>query len=110
MRDDDLDASIVGAAFSRRVVGDRQGLAGTVRDDQIRWEIRPHGIGAALRQVDVVLVLALRVGVALDRQVALLRRRASRWGSMQRVHDQHAPAHWKQRTTASGLGVRTHAA
>src|SRR4051812_45577444 len=68
---DDLDATVVGAAFGRLVVGDGAALsdAGGRDDggrDAARDEVVTHGLRSLLREHDVLGLGALRVGVTLD--------------------------------------------
>src|SRR5687768_15519253 len=72
--DDDLDAPVVRTALGRLVVRDRAIRTDADRLDAVRSnaagdELAAHGLGALVREVHVVLALALRVGVTLDRDV-----------------------------------------
>ena len=74
--DDDLDATVVGAALRRRVVRDgarraEADRAHAVRGDAVRDQIGAHALGAALGEHLIRRLGALRVRVALDDDLRL---------------------------------------
>src|SRR4051812_9488302 len=70
-RNDDFDATVVGATVRRAVVGDGARRTEALRGDLVarnaaRYQVGTDGIGALERQRVVVAGLAPRVGVTFD--------------------------------------------